>query len=201
MGRAQVLSVALAAVVGYLFGAFPTGYLVCRLLSGTDLREAGSGHTGGSNVARIAGVPAGIATAVIDALLGVGAAAVAGRLSDSPWAVVAAGVMAVVGHNWSVLIRFGGGIGLTSLGGALLWNWPLRVAGAAVVLIMLWLVLVKLARVHRARATVLVLAISGLLLWAMGLSLPGITLGVLGGAVAIIKTLPDWHRVYGQPRG
>ena len=198
---APVLSVALAAVVGYLFGAVPTGYLVCRLLSGGDLRETGSGHTGGSNVARVAGLPAGIATAVIDALLGVGAVAVGGWLGDSHWAATAAGVMAVVGHNWSVFIRFGGGIGLTSLGGALLWNWPLRVAGVAVALIVLWLVLVKLARVHRARATVLVLAINGLLLWAMGVPLPGITLGVLGGAVAIIKTLPDWQRDYGQSGG
>jgi len=185
-----------AALAGYVVGAIPTGYLVVRALRGGDLRHIGSGHTGGSNVWRISGMPAGIGTAVVDALLGVGAVALSALLSDSPWAATAAGVMAVVGHNWSVFIGFGGGIGLTTVGGALLWYWPLRAGGAAVALIAAWLVLVKAGHMHRARATIVALAAVGPVLWALGVPPHGILLGVLGGAVAIVKTLPDWNREY-----
>jgi glycerol-3-phosphate acyltransferase PlsY len=185
-----------AALAGYLVGAIPTGYLVVRALRGGDLRLIGSGHTGGSNVGRIVGMPAGIGTAGVDALLGAGAVALSGLLSDSPWAATAAGVMAVVGHNWSVLIGFGGGIGLTTVGGALLWSWPLQAGGAIVALIASWLFAVRVTHMHRARATIAALALAGPVLWAFGVPPSGILLGVLGGAVAILKTLPDWKREY-----
>ena len=102
----------LAGVLGYLLGAVPTGVLMCRALRSTDVRQHGSGHTGGLNVSRVAGVWAGALTAVGDALLGVAAVTGATLLTDNPWAATAAGVMAVVGHDWSVFIRFDGVIGL-----------------------------------------------------------------------------------------
>jgi glycerol-3-phosphate acyltransferase PlsY len=136
-------------------------------------------------------------TAAIDVMLGLGAVAFAGLLSDSPWAITAAGAMVVVGHNWSAFIRLGGGIGLSSLGGALLWHWPLPTLGTGLGAIGVWLVLVRLAQVHRARATIIVLALIGPVLWALGVPLHGVVLALLGGAAAIIKTLPDWDRQYG----
>ena len=184
------------AVVGYLVGSVPTGYLVTRALRGTDLRHVGSGHTGGSNAGRAAGLAAGVVTTVVDALLGAASVGLAGLLSDNVWARTVAGTLAVVGHDWSVYIGLGGGIGLTTIGGALLVYWPLRAGIAVVALILVWLVLTRMAGVHRARATILALALAGPALWACGIPVNGIVLGVLGGAVAIVKTLPDWNRAY-----
>jgi glycerol-3-phosphate acyltransferase PlsY len=186
----------LAGMWGYLLGAVPTGVLVSRALSGIDVRQKGSGHTGGLNVSRVAGFWAGALTAVIDTLLGVGAVAGAPLLAESPWAATVAGVAAVVGHNWSVFIRFGGGIGLSSLGGALLVLAPLHTLGAAASLVLFWLILVKLLRVHRARSTILAMVLVGPLLWALGTPPHAVLLGVLGGVVVIVKTLPDWNRQY-----
>jgi glycerol-3-phosphate acyltransferase PlsY len=186
----------LAAVWGYLLGAMPTGVLVSRALRGTDVRQQGSGHTGGLNVSRVAGFWGGALTAVGDALLGVAAAAGAPLLADNPWAATVAGVAAVVGHDWSVFIRFGGGIGLSSLGGALLVLAPLRTLGTAAVLVVFWLILVRLLRVHRARSTILAMVLIGPLLWVMKTPPHALLLGVLGGVVIIIKTLPDWNRQY-----
>ena len=104
--------------------------------------------------------------------------------------------MAVVGHDWSVFIRFGGGIGISTVAGALLVLSPLRTLGAVVTLVLFWLILVKLLHVHRARSTIVALAVAGPLLWALGLPPHGVVLGVLGGAVVIVKTIPDWHRRY-----
>jgi glycerol-3-phosphate acyltransferase PlsY len=192
-----VIELFLAGVWGYLLGAVPTGVLVSRALRGIDVRQQGSGHTGGLNVSRVAGFWAGALTAVGDALLGVGAVAGAPLLAENPWAATVAGVAAVVGHNWSVFIRFGGGIGLSSLGGALLVLAPLRTLGAATFLVLFWLILVRLLRVHRARSTILAMVLVGPLLGAMGTSLQAVLLGVLGGVVVIAKTIPDWSRQYG----
>ncbi len=66
-----------AGVLGYLLGAIPTGVLVGRAMRGEDVRQQGSGHTGGLNVSRTAGLWGGVLTGVVDLLLGV--AAVAGN--------------------------------------------------------------------------------------------------------------------------
>ncbi len=186
-----------AGVLGYLLGAVPTGVWVCRALRGADVRQQGSGHTGGLNVSRSAGIWAGALTAVVDVLLGVAAVAGATLMTDNPWAATVAGVMAVVGHDWSVFIRFGGGIGLSTLAGTLLWLSPVLTLTMLVALALVWVTLTRLLHVHRARATILTMIVVGPLLWALGLPLHGILLGVLDGAVVTIKTIPDWNRKYG----
>ncbi|MDY6875541.1 MAG: glycerol-3-phosphate acyltransferase [Chloroflexota bacterium] len=187
----------LAGVWGYLLGAVPTGVVVCRVLQGADVRQQGSGHTGGLNVSRLTGIWGGALTAVVDALLGVAAVAGATLMADNPWAATVAGVMAVVGHDWSVFIHFGGGIGISTLVGALLYLSPVLTLVALVALALIWVTLVRLLHVHRARSTILTMVTAGPLLWALRVPLPGILLGVLGGAVIIIKTIPDWNRQYG----
>ena len=186
----------LAGMLGYLLGSVPTGVLLCWAVQKVDVRQCGSGHTGGLNVSRVAGVGAGALTVAADILLGVGAISGALLLTDDPWAATTAGVMAMVGHDWSAFIRFGGGIGLSTLGGALLRLSPLRALGAGIVLVLLWVMLVRLLRIHRARATILAMMTMGPLLWAMGSPPPSITVAVLGGVAVILKTLPDWSRQY-----
>jgi glycerol-3-phosphate acyltransferase PlsY len=191
------LELFLAGVWGYLLGAVPTGVLICRILDAPDPRQIGSGHTGGMNVWRSAGFWAGAATTVLDAGLGIGAVAGAALLASNPWATAAAGVMAVAGHNWSAWLRFEGGIGLSTLFGAMLGLAPLTALAAFLALLPSWLVMTRLLRIHRARATILAMMAVGPLLWVLGMSWPGVVLGALGGSLVIIKTLPDWKRMYG----
>jgi glycerol-3-phosphate acyltransferase PlsY len=191
-----MIEVLLAAAWGYLLGSVPTGVLVCKAVGAPDIRRSGSGHTGGLNVSRAAGLWAGVLTGVVDGLLGVGAVAGTALLTDDPWAATAAGVMVVVGHNWSIFIRFAGGIGLSSLFGAVFFHSPLSAVLMLAILGLLWVALVKLLRVHRARATILALLPGGPLLWALGESWAVVMLGVLGGLAIILKTLPDWNRQY-----
>jgi glycerol-3-phosphate acyltransferase PlsY len=109
--------------------------------------------------------------------------------------------MAVVGHDWSVFIRFGGGIGLSTLAGALLYRSPAIGLGASAALLLLWVALTQLLHIHRARATVLTMAAVGPLLWALGFPIQDVLLGALGAVVVIVKTLPDWSRQYGPQPG
>ena len=191
-----MIELILAGVWGYLLGAVPTGMIVAHAMRGVDVREQGSGHTGGLNVTRATGLGGGLLTGVIDLLLGVGAIAGAGLVADSAWAATIAGVMAVMGHDWSVFIGFGGGIGLSTLAGSLLTLAPLPALETLVGLVLFWLILVMLLHLHRARSTIVAMLLVGPLLWALGMPAHGILLGALGGAVVIVKTLPDWNRKY-----
>lgn len=190
------LELLLAGLWGYLVGAVPTGVIVSRLARGEDVRRHGSGHTGGTNVARVAGTWAGALTAVLDGLLGLAAVLGATLPIDNPWAGTVAGTMAVVGHDWSIFIRFGGGIGLAKLVGTLVGFDPLRTLAALTAVILIWLTLTRLLHLHRARSTILVMVLAGPLLWLLGAAPPTILLGALGGLVAVVKTIPDWNRKY-----
>lgn len=191
-----MLEFLLAGLWGYLLGAIPTGVIVARVVSGVDVRRHGSGHTGGTNVARVAGRWAGLLTAMCDILLGVLAVGGARLLTDDPWAAVGAGVMAIVGHDWSLFIGFDGGIGLADLAGAMLaFDW-LRALGSGGTFILLWLVLTKVLHRHRARSTIFGMLVFALMLWVLGMSQPGLAMGALGAIIVIVKTLPDWNRVY-----
>ena len=192
------LRLILSGAAGYLIGAIPTGVLICRLLVREDVRQYGSGHTGGLNVSRVAGPWGGGITAVLDALLGLVAAASGTWIAGSCWGATIAGVMAIVGHDWSVYIGFDGGIGLSKLAGTLLYASPIHALEGLALVISLWFALVVLARCHRARTTILAMLAVGPLLWLLGMPPHGVLLGALGGLAVAIKTLPDWNRAYAR---
>ncbi|MFZ5915791.1 MAG: glycerol-3-phosphate acyltransferase [Chloroflexota bacterium] len=104
------------AVIGYLLGSLPTGYLVGKLW-GVDVRRHGSGRTGGTNVMRAAGGLAAALTVIGDAFKGLLAVGVGAVLVGSPAAKVLAGLAALAGHNWSIFLGWRGGAGaITNLG-------------------------------------------------------------------------------------
>ena len=100
-------------LLAYLIGSVPTGVIVGRL-AGTDVRAGGSGNIGATNVARTAGHTAGVVTLAGD--VGKGAAAVLlGRaLGGGIDMAEAAAVAVVVGHVFSVFLRFTGGKGVAT---------------------------------------------------------------------------------------
>jgi len=108
----------LSALIGYLFGAIPVGYILVRLTRGIDLREFGSGRTGGTNSFRAGGVWIGVATSILDVLKAACAVWLVQALFGDqlppewlPWAEITSGIMSVFGHNWSVFLGWRGGAG------------------------------------------------------------------------------------------
>ena len=118
------------AIVAYLMGSIPFGYLVVRIARGTDVRESGSGNIGATNVARAGGAKLGILTLFLDALKGYLAVFVAERLAKQvfsnldpqqrPYILACmslAVLFAMVGHIFPVWLKFRGGKGVaTALG-------------------------------------------------------------------------------------
>lgn len=142
-----IVALVLAAAIGYLIGSIPVGFLLVKIFTGEDIRQHGSGRTGGTNVGRRLGTWALVLTAILDGVKGF-LAVLAMRLvlnqivpADlTSWTQVLAGIAAVVGHNWSLFLGFRGGAGTSpALGAAAaLWGWSLAFAavfGAAALLI------------------------------------------------------------------
>jgi len=111
----------ISAVVGYLLGSIPFGYLLVRIFRGADVRTTGSGNIGATNVARTSPL-LGIVTLFLDAAKGMAAVALVFVLFPGmrTLAFIAA-FSAISGHIFSIWLRFGGGKGVaTGLGSFLL---------------------------------------------------------------------------------
>jgi glycerol-3-phosphate acyltransferase PlsY len=119
MSDFSVQQAVIAAVVGYLLGAIPTGMIVARVYRNVDLTAHGSGRTGATNVLRTLGSGAASIAFAGDFLKGLVAVLLVRfvLVGDSPWAELIVTVAAVLGHSYSAFIGFKGGRGVvTGLG-------------------------------------------------------------------------------------
>jgi glycerol-3-phosphate acyltransferase PlsY len=126
----------LLVAASYLAGSIPFGLLLGRLVAGVDVRHAGSGNIGATNVARTAGRGLGVATLLLDVAKGavaVGAtAALLGEPRDAGWPA-AAGLAAFLGHVLPPWLGFRGGKGVATGFGAFLVLAPGLALASAVV--------------------------------------------------------------------
>lgn len=107
----------LAGVLAYLIGAVPSGLILGKLFWHTDLREHGSCNIGATNAWRTLGKGAGIAVFIADSLKGQAGVLFGLFLVGTPLAAVTGGLLAIIGHSFSLFLRFHGGKGVaTSLG-------------------------------------------------------------------------------------
>jgi len=117
-------------VAAYLAGSLPFGYWLVRIFRGADIRTLGSKNTGATNVWRNFGWRFGVATLLLDAAKG--ALPVAAALYWSgPLTGSIAGIAAMLGHGYPVLLGFGGGKGVATGAGAALALFPAGVGLAA----------------------------------------------------------------------
>lgn len=135
----------LAAAIGYLLGALPWAYAVGRILYEVDIRKQGSGNPGATNVFRVLGLPAGALVLAGDVLKGWLAVTLGFLLggADQEFAPVAAGLGAILGHTFSVFLRFEGGKGVATAAGVLLALMPLKILG---LLLLGWMAVVLATR-------------------------------------------------------
>jgi glycerol-3-phosphate acyltransferase PlsY len=171
----------LVALVSYLIGSIPFGYLLVRAFRGADIRQSGSGNIGATNVARASPL-LGFLTLLLDALKGFGAVYLASRgeilasiapdpttlLDQGLWPLpsdiyarcVLAAFFAIVGHMFPVWLKFRGGKGVaTGLG-----SFILLAPRAVLVMIAVFLVVAAIFR-YVSLASIIAVALFPLLAW------------------------------------
>ncbi len=130
-------SVIFVALLSYMIGSFPTAYALGRL-KGVDIFASGSGNMGATNIARLFGIGWGIAVWLWDSTKGIIAILIAQAIlpSEDVWfASVLAGIMAIIGHNWSVWVTVFTGAMRGGKGAATAFGTLLMVAPAPVIVI------------------------------------------------------------------
>ena len=120
-------------LASYLLGAIPTSHLVSRTFAKIDLRKHGSGNLGATNLYRVLGWKYAIPVALFDIAKGaIPVLVFAPRVSDSELFALACGMAAILGHVFSVFVRFKGGKGVATAAGVMLGLTPLALSLAAV---------------------------------------------------------------------
>ncbi|MDR1695508.1 MAG: glycerol-3-phosphate 1-O-acyltransferase PlsY [Endomicrobium sp.] len=112
-------------IFAYLCGAVPFAYIISKYAANVDIRTVGSGNPGATNVFRAVGKKAGIATFILDALKGFLPVWFAIFIDDSFSYSVAAAAMAMIGHMFTVFLKFKGGKGVATACGAFLALIPM----------------------------------------------------------------------------
>lgn len=131
----------LALVASYLLGAIPTSLIVGRLFRSIDLRKHGSGNLGATNVYRTLGPKFAIPVGLFDMAKGaVPVMVIAPLVSASAYFAIVCGIMAVIGHVFSVFVGFKGGKGVATASGVMLGLTP----WAVLVSFLVWALIVRL---------------------------------------------------------
>src|SRR5512135_2360222 len=105
----MIIRILAVLVLSYLIGAIPFGWIVVKLSTGRDIRSIESGRTGGTNAMRAAGTLAGLFTGIGDVAKGFSTALLVSLIipADVSWRVwlqVAAPILAIMGHNYSIYL-------------------------------------------------------------------------------------------------
>lgn len=184
------LAVIVMFVSSYLLGSVPFGIIIGKTLYGIDPRTVGSGNIGTANSMRAFGRTGAVLVLLGDALKGAIPTYVALRLFDDPWITAGVGLATVVGHNWSMFLRFKGGKGVaTTLGVVIVLSLLAAVAFGAV-----WLATAAITR-YSSLASMLGSAAVPLMMYARGDPLPYVWYGIIALALVLWRHEPNIRRL------
>lgn len=192
----DALLIAGAAIMAYLIGSTPVGYLL-GCLWGVNVLERGSGRTGGTNVLRSAGPVAALLTGALDVGKGAFAVWLAGVVvpgEPQAAAQILAGAAVILGHNHSIFLGFRGGAGVgTSLGALSMVYWP-----AALLLLILLPTIIAITR-YASVGSLIVMTLMPLLLAAAvyfkNLSPIYVAYGLLAWGIVVYSHRPNIRRL------
>jgi glycerol-3-phosphate acyltransferase PlsY len=187
-------------VGSYLLGSVPSAYLAGKWSRGIDIRRHGSGNVGATNLLRSTSKRVALPVIIFDSAKGMIMVVVAWQLGLGVTEQLVVGIVAIVGHNWPVFLRFSGGRGvITTMGVAFLLPIvnslvPLRVS----FLISVLYGSIALVSAYYKRLPLgifIIVAIFPLVTWGLIGSLP-LTLGYLGMfLILVIRRMTAWQPV------
>ena len=173
------------AVLAYLIGSIPSGLIIGKIFFNIDVRQYGSRNIGATNTYRVIGLKAALPVFLCDALKG--AAGVVLLSSYGPMYMILGGILAMMGHNWSVFLGFKGGRGVATGLGVLIALSPL----VALLCFLVWGIivyftkLVSLGSIVAAALVPVLMYVTGESYWFVG----------FGGLAALFVIVRHWDNI------
>jgi glycerol-3-phosphate acyltransferase PlsY len=171
----------LLTISSYLLGSVPSGFII-GALSGVDVRNAGSGNIGATNVARLLGKRLGLLTLVADVAKGFVPVLLAEKLGMSDVGIALVAMAAFLGHLYPLFLRFQGGKGVATAFGALLGVAP----PATLVLLVVFGIAVLFCRIVSLGSIAAALA-APVALWTLDYSAVLILMSAFLGGMIVLR--------------
>ena len=148
----RLLTPLLCLVMAYLLGSIPTSYLIGKIFFKTDIRKSGSGNIGATNALRAYGAKVGVIVLAVDMLKGVAAVLITQAIMSGSYIIAMesmmisgvtmynltvslAALIVILGHVFSVWLRFKGGKGVATAAGVFIALMPMQLLLALVLFI------------------------------------------------------------------
>lgn len=186
----DLVRVAFALTIGYFVGAVPFGVLIGQRTAGVDVRRLGSGNIGATNVLRVLGAQAAVLVLAMDVAKGIAAVLIGRWLVGGNVAPLLTGVAAVIGHNWSVFLRFEGGKGVATTAGVVIASMPLT----ALISIFAFLITVAVSR-YVSLGSLVMAALLPLVAWFLRNPAPNTAFALVLGIMTVWKHRPNIIRL------
>ena len=157
-----LLNIVITAVISYLIGSIPTGYLIVKSKTGQDIRNVGSGSTGATNVKRVLGKNWFFTVMLLDALKGDLPVILAAKFLHSNLGLypVIAAIAVIIGHSKPIFLDFKGGKSVASgVGTILALNWHV-----GIVIAIVWSIITYISK-YVSLGSIIALAISPFVMW------------------------------------
>lgn len=184
------MTAALVVLGGYLLGSMPFGYWLVRLLKGEDVRTAGSGNIGATNVWRTYGRWYGLPIVVLDVAKGF-VPALVGTLLVGELVGALAGGAAMLGHWRPLFLRFRrGGKTVATAGGTFFGIAPLL----GVIGLVVWIVVFLVGRYASVASMTTAVSLVFLAL-ALGEPWPVVVFAALSGVAVVVLHRPNIARL------
>lgn len=184
------MEIVLLIVVSYLIGSIPFSHIFPKI-KGKDVRSDGTKNIGATNALVVAGPVIGALALVGDVAKGLLAVTLATYFFKTPWPPVLAGLAAIIGHDFSVFLKFKGGKGVATTGGTLLAFDPIF----AFLIFLLWILLIVVTRFF-IPSTLIVLGGLPIMMWVFGKRIEFITFAVLAFVLALYAHRRDIKRIF-----
>jgi len=193
-----ILRLILGLVVSYLLGSIPTAYIISRLFKRIDIRKFGSGNVGATNVFRVLGKLPGILVLIIDIIKGIVATTLIADFLGLTEVIYRAtfGLVAVLGHIWTVFLRFKGGKGVaTSLG--LLLGLAININGLILIMalsLVTWIIVFVLSG-FVSLGSILTAVLTPIYMLIFDQRIEIVSLGIILCVIIILRHTPNIKRL------
>ncbi len=174
-------------LISYIIGSIPFSYIIAKLFKGKDVRKLGTKNVGAMNVISVAGLVPGLIALFLDILKGALTVYLTEKITGNLAVSLFAGLFTVIGHNWSIFLKFKGGKGIATAIGVLLLTSPLSV----LILYLIIIPIIILITNDSFMSASIGFLIFPLILWFLEKNIWLVIFGILIAVVIIIRHLEE----------
>jgi len=180
----------LILILSYVIGSIPNGLIVGKMLGDVDLRQFGSKNIGATNAFRVLGPWPALLVFLTDAAKGVAGVYLGQFLVGSPLALLAGGIAAIAGHNWSVFLGFKGGRGVATGLGVIAVLSP----KVTLIVFLVWALIVYFTR-YVSLGSIVAAALVPILMLFLGEIYEFLIFGLIAALFVIVRHKPNIERL------